>query len=72
MAMNNIYNAAKSYCKPYEIFIILDGDDELLGRQVFKLFNSQFQAKKYWLAYSNFMTITGYVGYSRPYKKSVI
>ena len=43
MAMPNLRMAAKQYCKPEEIFLIVDGDDELLGRQVFKLFNSVFQ-----------------------------
>ena len=42
-AMPNLRIAAKQYCKPEEIFLIVDGDDELLGRQVFKLFNSVFQ-----------------------------
>jgi hypothetical protein len=37
--------------------VVVDGDDELLGRQVFKLFNAQFQSKGYWLAYSNFINI---------------
>ena len=42
-AMPNLRIAAKQYCKPEDIFLIVDGDDELLGRQVFKLFNSVFQ-----------------------------
>lgn len=42
-AMPNLRIAAKKYCKPEEIFLIVDGDDELLGRQVLKLFNSVFQ-----------------------------
>jgi glycosyltransferase involved in cell wall biosynthesis len=27
MAMPNLYKAAREYCKPYEIFMIVDGDD---------------------------------------------
>lgn len=42
-AMFNLRMAAKQYCKPEEIFLIVDGDDELIGRQVFKLLNSVFQ-----------------------------
>lgn len=48
--------------------MIVDGDDELLGRQVLKLFNSQFQEKGAWFIYSNFVTdSSGRVGYSRPF-----
>lgn len=34
--MENIYYAAHKYCDYNEIFYIIDGDDELAGRQVFK------------------------------------
>lgn len=56
MALFNFYEAAKFYCSPYEIFVILDGDDELIGTQVFKLFNSIYQSRDLWVAYSNFLT----------------
>lgn len=42
-AMSNLRSAARNHCKPEEIFLIVDGDDELLGKQVLKLFNSVFQ-----------------------------
>lgn len=35
--------------------IIVDGDDQLVGKQVFKLFNSVFQKENVWFAYSNFI-----------------
>jgi hypothetical protein len=41
--MPNLRMAANKYCKPEELFIIVDGDDELIGRQVFKHFNAVFQ-----------------------------
>ena len=47
--------------------MIVDGDDELLGRQVLKLFNSIFQKNKVWFVYSNFLSIRNSVGYSRPF-----
>lgn len=65
--MPNLRNAAKMHCKPEEIFLIVDGDDELLGKQVLKLFNAIFQEKKLWFVYSNFLTTTGGVGFSRPF-----
>lgn len=43
MAMPNLHWAATEFCKPYEIFMIIDGDDELIGKQVFKHFSSIFQ-----------------------------
>lgn len=43
MAMFNLRLAAIRYCKPEEIFLIVDGDDELLGRQVLHVFNAAFQ-----------------------------
>ncbi len=52
--------------------MIVDGDDELVGRMVLKLFNSVFQKDKVWFAYSNFISIRGNVGYSRPFPASVI
>ena len=39
----NIRQASKNFCKPEDIIMVVDGDDELLGRQVLKLFNSVFQ-----------------------------
>ena len=39
----NIRNASKKFCNEEDIIIVVDGDDELLGRQVLKLFNSVFQ-----------------------------
>ena len=70
--MSNLRMAANEYCKPEDIYIIADGDDELLGRQVLKLFNSVFQKEGVWFLYSNFMTSNGGVGYSRPFPASTI
>jgi hypothetical protein len=61
-----------NHCKPEEIFLIVDGDDELLGRQVLKLFNSVFQEKKLWFVYSNFLSMTGSVGFSRAFPVQTI
>jgi hypothetical protein len=52
--------------------MIIDGDDKLLGKQVFKLYNALFQKNNYWLVYTNFITMTGGMGYSRPYQKYII
>lgn len=52
--------------------MIVDGDDELLGKQVFKFFNAVFQSKKLWLAYTNFITSRGSLGYSRAFSDYTI
>ena len=52
--------------------MIIDGDDELLGRQVLKLFNAVFQEKGVWYIYSNFLGSIGRIGYSRPYHPDII
>ena len=67
MALPNILDAAHNFCKPYELFMVIDGDDYLLGKQVFKLFSSVFYESKCWVAYSNFLTVSRKIGYSRPY-----
>lgn len=71
-SVNNIRNASRNFCKPEDILIIIDGDDELLGRQVLKLFNSVFQSKGIWYMYTNFLGSIGKVGYSRPYHPDII
>lgn len=52
--------------------MIVDGDDEIIGKQVLKLFNSVFQSKDVWLVYSNFITGNGNIGFSRPYHEFII
>ena len=51
--------------------MIVDGDDELIGRQVFKLFNSQFQEKGIWFMYTNSITHLGSIGFSRVIRREV-
>lgn len=70
--MFNLRFAAKNYCKPNDIFIIVDGDDYLVGRQVFKLYNAKFQANNLWFMYTNFIDAWGKVGYSRSFPFKII
>lgn len=72
MALANILDAAYNFCKPEEIFMVIDGDDYLLGRLVFKLFNYGFYDEDKWVVYSNFLTTSAHVGYSRSYPMEVI
>lgn len=52
--------------------MIVDGDDYLLGKLVFKLFNSAFSLNRNWVVYSNFLTTDGKVGFSRRYPAEII
>ena len=67
MALANIIDAAYNFCRPKDIFMVIDGDDFLLGKYVFKLFNAGFSQGNSWVVYSNFLTTTDKVGYSRRY-----
>lgn len=55
------------------MLLIVDGDDYLLGiyegiigKYVFKLFNAKFSDSDAWVVYSNFVSVDGKIGYSRP------
>jgi hypothetical protein len=52
--------------------VVVDGDDELIGRQVLKLFNAVYQESGAWVVYSNFITEEGRLGYSKPYPKRIV
>lgn len=52
-SLANIHHAVHNYCKDYTVTIEVDGDDELIGNYVFKLFNAIYQSKNPGFAYSN-------------------
>jgi hypothetical protein len=52
--------------------MIIDGDDELIGTQILKLYNALFQKNDYWLVYTNFITTYGSIGYSRAYSPGIV
>lgn len=54
-AIFNLRRAAMEFCKSEEIFLIVDGDDELLGKQVLKIFRSFFHKDEVWFVYSDFL-----------------
>lgn len=65
--MVNVLDAGYNFCKPEDIFMIIDGDDYLLGKYVFKLFNAAYSSSDSWIVYSNFLSIQGKIGFSRRY-----
>jgi hypothetical protein len=64
--LHNIRTAVFDNYKPNEILMIVDGDDELIGRQILKLFNAVYQETGALIVYSNFFTAEGKLGYSKP------
>jgi glycosyltransferase involved in cell wall biosynthesis len=52
-AVPNIYNAIKNYCSKDDIAVLVSGDDELLGKLVFKILNVVYQTKKPGVVYTN-------------------
>ena len=55
-AVENIYYTVHKYCDYNQISYIIDGDDELIGTQVFKLYNALYQEKKLYVLYSNYLS----------------
>ena len=66
-ATYNIVNAAYNFCNAGEIQVIVDGDDQLIGRYAFKLLNTFYQRYSHiWIAYTNFHASVYTPGTSRP------
>lgn len=59
-ATYNIINAAYNFCHPNDIQMLVDGDDELIGRYVINVFNAVYQnsekvhGKSLWYVYCNY------------------
>lgn len=54
---HNTYVAGHQHCKLGEIMIYLDGDDVLIGRQVFSFLNAYYQREKCTLTYGQFLLV---------------
>lgn len=78
-ALENIYYTTHKYCDFNQMAFIVDGDDELVGTQVFKLYNALYQKYKLYVLYSNFISYDSYysngplsIGISEKYPLDVI
>lgn len=78
-AMANIFYGLHKYCRLGEIQYTIDGDDELLGRQVFKVMNAVYQKEQMMTVYSSHVLASRsmdnpfhYLGYSRHYLQADI
>lgn len=57
----SMLNAVHNFCTNDEIFVRVDGDDEIIGRQAFRLLNYGFQHKQNWLVWTTYIsTIYGF------------
>jgi hypothetical protein len=54
---HNIYLAGNNLCKPGEIMVLVDGDDTIIGRQVFSLLNAYYQQHTPAIVYTQFLFI---------------
>ena len=54
-SLENIYNSVHEYCSADSVASSPDADDELIGKNVLKVFNAAFQQKKAGVIYSNFI-----------------
>lgn len=53
----NILNAAFNWCGDEDVQVVIDGDDEIIGRYVFALINAAYhQHQQPWIVYTNFKT----------------
>ena len=73
-SLENIYYAVHKYCDYNQILMILDGDDQLLGQQVFKMFNAIYQKEKIYLVYTQHLTYYNKnldIGVSQNYPQNI-
>ena len=65
-ATYNLRLAAYDYCHSQEVFVIVDGDDELTGKYVLSLLNMKYQSRDNWIVYTNFFSSQYQYGGSKP------
>lgn len=58
-ATYSIVNSAFNFCKSGEVQLLVDGDDELIGKQAFSMINNLYTKSRLlneekWIVYSNF------------------
>jgi hypothetical protein len=53
-ALENIHDATYNFCSNDSVVMIVDGDDELIGKNVLKVFNAAYQKLKAGVIYSSY------------------
>ena len=65
-ATYNIIHAAFQFCAANEVQLLVDGDDELIGKQAFKMMNTAYHDEQTWVAYSAYINVRFQRGRSYP------
>ena len=59
-ALGNRDSTIRNHCKPGDIVIDVDGDDALIGKQVFNVVNRIYHNNpRTWFMYMNYLSVTG-------------
>jgi hypothetical protein len=73
----NQFYVSQQNCKPGSVMVVLDGDDELIGKQVFKFLSAAYQMTGSYYIYTNFLMIDPInhsvgIGFSAPFPQEII
>jgi hypothetical protein len=73
----NQFYIGQQNCKPGSVMVVLDGDDELIGKQVFKFLSAAYQITGSYYIYTNFLMIDPInhgvgIGFSVPFSQETI
>lgn len=66
-ATYNIINAAFNFCNNDSIIVLVDGDDQLIGKQAFKMINAEYQENDLWVMYTFYKSDKYEEGVSIPF-----
>jgi len=73
-AVPNIHKAITGYCDKDDIAVLIDGDDEVIGRHALKVFNHVYHKDKADVVWSNHIQFyrhqnNAHRGWSMPYSQ---
>jgi hypothetical protein len=63
----NIHQAITDYCRPDDIVVCLDGDDQLACGNALSIINEQYERHDCWIMYGQYIDADGQLGVSAPY-----
>lgn len=72
-ALYNHYNTIINYTNPEDIVVLVDGDDALIGEDVFRLLDETYSDPNVWMTYGQFIHSSDrHVGFCHPFPEEVI
>ncbi len=74
LALKNIYTTIHENCDDNDIVLMLDGDDFLIGPDVFTYINQVYHQHDIWMTFGNFMRLSeGYpLHWTQPINQSIV